>query len=163
MAIEIERRFIARATPELLRDARRTPLRQGYLTVRDAVTVRIRQEGTMWVLAVKAAAGVMSRHEIEVEVSEPDGRGLYKAAVGGTVEKTRHHVDRWEIDVYEGRYAGLVVAEVELVSESEELPAPPPGLTLLREVTTESGMSARGLAALDEAGARALVERLTRG
>ena len=162
MAIEIERRFIVRVTdPALLRDATRTRLRQGYLTVRDPTTVRIRQEGDAWVLAVKAVASGIARHEIEVEVPAEDGLVLLGLSIGGTVEKVRHTVGRWEIDVYEGRFAGLTLAEVELEAEDEALPEPPEGLELVREITRETGLSSRGLAALDEARARQLVERLT--
>lgn len=162
MALEIERRFLVRADDALLRGATRTQLRQGYLTARDSTTVRIRQEGEVWVLAVKAEATGIARHEIEVEVPESDGRTLLGLAIGGTVEKTRHTVGRWEIDVFAGRYAGLVLAEVELEGEDEPLPDPPAGLVLVREITRETGLSSRGLAALDDASAHALVERLRR-
>lgn len=161
MPIEIERRFVVRADARLLRDAERIQLRQGYLTLRDPTTVRIRQEGDAWVLAIKADAGGIARHEIEVQVSDADGRELLALAAGGSVEKVRHVVGRWEIDVYEGRFAGLVMAEVELVSEDEPLPPVPDGLELVREITTEIGLSSRGLAALDETRAAALVARLT--
>ena len=158
--IEIERRFLARVDDALLHDADRTLQRQGYLTVRDPTTLRIRQEGDAWVLAIKAEAGGIRRHEIELPVSEIQGRTLLSLAAGGTVEKVRHTVGRWEIDVYCGRFEGLVLAEVELDSEDEPLPDPPPGLELLREITRQTGLSARGLAALDDAAARALVARL---
>ena len=161
MAIEIERRFLVRVDDALLRTAAVTPLRQGYLTVRDTTTVRIRQEGDAWVLAIKAEAGGIVRHEIELPVPPEDGRTLLGLAAGGTVEKTRHVVGRWEIDVYEGRYQGLVMAEVELDAEDESLPEVPAGLELVREITYETGLSSRGLAALDDASARALVARLT--
>ena len=160
MAIEIERRFIVRADPELLSRSVPMPLRQGYLTVRDATTLRIRQEGDRWVLAVKAIATGIARHEIEVEVPAADGQTLLGLAIGGTVEKLRHTIGRWEIDVYQGRYEGLVLAEVELDAEDEPLPEPPAGLELVHEITRERGLSARGLAALDEDRARALVERM---
>lgn len=161
MPLEIERRFIARADPRLLRAAERLELRQGYLTVRDPTTVRIRQEGDSWVLAVKADAGGIARHEIEVEVPPDDGRALLGLAIGGTVEKVRHTVDRWEIDVYEGRFAGLVLAEIELDAADEALPTVPRGLELLREITTDAGLSSRGLAALNADEAATLVARLT--
>ena len=161
MPIEIERRFVARADARLLRDAERIQLRQGYLTLRDPTTVRIRQEGDAWVLAIKADAGGIARHEIEVQLSDADGRELLALAAGGSVEKVRHVVGRWEIDVYEGRFAGLVMAEVELDSEDEPLPPVPDGLELVREITAEIGLSSRGLAALDAARAAALVARLT--
>ena len=162
MSLEIERRFVARADAALLGAAARTEQRQGYLTRRDPATVRIRQEGDDWVLAVKVYAGPRSRHEIEVVVREEDGRTLLEHAIGGTVEKTRHTLGRWEIDVYHGRYAGLVIAEAELERVDEPLPEPPAGLELLREITDETGLSARGLAILDDVAARALVHRLTR-
>lgn len=158
--IEIERRFLVRVDDALLREALKTPQRQGYLTVRDPTTLRIRQEGDAWVLAIKAEAGGIRRHEIELPVSELQGRTLLALATGGTVEKTRHTVGRWEIDVYEGRFEGLVLAEVELESEDEPLPDPPPGLELVREITRQTGLSSRGLAALDEERARSLVARL---
>ena len=161
MPLEIERRFLVRVEDELLRTAAQMRMRQGYLTVHDPTTVRIRQEGEAWVLAVKAEATGIARHEIEVEIPEADGRTLLGLAIGGTVEKTRHTVDRWEIDVYEGRYAGLVLAEVELDAEDEPMPEPPAGLVLVREITRETGLSSRGLASLDESRARQLVERLT--
>lgn len=161
MPIEIERRFVARADARLLRDAERIQLRQGYLTLRDPTTVRIRQEGDAWVLAIKADAGGIARHEIEVQVSDADGRELLALAAGGSVEKVRHVVGRWEIDVYEGRFAGLVMAEVELDSEDELLPPVPDGLELVREITAEIGLSSRGLASLDATRAAALVARLT--
>ena len=160
MAIEIERRFVVRADARLLRDAELTMLRQGYLTVRDATTVRIRQEGPLWVLAIKAEASRFSRHEIEVEVPEEDGRALLRLAVGGTVEKTRYTIGRWEVDVFRGRFSGLTLAEAELHSETEELPELPPGLELIHEITSTRELSNRGLAAMSEEAARELVERL---
>ena len=81
--LEIERRFLARADETLLARAVPMKLRQGYLTVRDLTTVRIRQEGEAWVLAVKADATGFTRHEIEVAVPEDDGRALLALAAGG--------------------------------------------------------------------------------
>jgi CYTH domain-containing protein len=160
MPLEIERRFIARVDDALLARAQPMKQRQAYLTVRDLTTVRIRQEGETWVLAVKADATALARHEIQVEVPEEDGRALFDLARGGSVEKTRHTIGRWEIDVYEGWFEGLVIAEAELHAEDETLPEVPAGLTLVREITAERGLSSRGLAGLGEAEARALVARL---
>jgi len=160
MPLEIERRFLAKASADLLRSARPIRMRQAYITVRDLTTVRIREEGDSWVLAIKADASGFSRHEIEVEVPEADGRALFDLAAGGSVEKTRFESGRWEIDVYTGRYAGLTIAEVELEAEDEPLPELPDGLELLRELTGDTGLSARWLAALDEERARALMARL---
>jgi CYTH domain-containing protein len=160
VSLEIERRFVARVAQEVLDSAPHREQRQGYLTRRDPATVRIRQEGETWVLAVKVDAGPRARHEIEVDVPADEGRILLAAALGGTVEKTRFDVGRWEVDLYRGRYEGLIIAEVELESPDEPLPDAPPGLELLREITDETGLSSRGLALLDDAGARAIIARL---
>lgn len=46
----------------------------------------------------------------------------------GVVEKDRFRVPFagkiWEVDVFRGRHAGLVLAEVELLSENEEVELP---------------------------------------
>lgn len=160
MPLEIERRFIARASPELLAAATAMELRQGYLTRFDPVTVRIRQEGDAWVLAIKADVSGITRHEIEIDVQEAKGRALLELAEGGTVEKTRYTIGRWEIDVYRGRFEGLVLAEAELESEDEPLPAAPDGLDLLREITADAGLTNRGLARMGDEAARELVRRL---
>ena len=160
MALEIERRFIARVDQALLARAERMEMRQGYLTVHDATTVRIRQEGDAWILAVKVDAEGIARHEIEIELPEDDGRTLLALAAGGKVRKTRYTLGRWEIDVFGGRFEGLTLAEVELESESEPLPDAPAGLELIREITSEPGLSSRGLAALSRPKARKLVEKL---
>jgi adenylate cyclase len=58
------------------------------------------------------------------------------ASRGRLIEKTRHIIKAgdfvWEIDVFAGALSGLVIAEVEMDSESDE-PALPPWLG--REVT----------------------------
>lgn len=160
MPLEIERRFVVRVAQSLLAATPATEMRQGYLTLRDPVTVRIRQQGDAWVLAVKAAADGIARHEIEVDVGEERGRALLELAVGGRLEKTRHRAGRWEIDVFRGRFSGLFLAEVELTAEDEPLPTPPVGLDLVREITSERALSSRGLARMDDGEARALVARL---
>lgn len=89
----------------------------------------------------------MSRHEFEYEVPIADAEELLKLAHGNTISKTRYEVARnnhvWEIDVYEGRFEGLVVAEVELKSEDEkpELPS-----WLGRELTGDRRFSNQALA-----------------
>ena len=53
---------------------------------------------------------------------------LHAASVGTPVDKTRYHVSHqghvWEIDVFEGANAGLVIAELELAAEDEAFATP---------------------------------------
>ncbi len=54
--------------------------------------------------------------------------GVSDVVMGVVLDKTRFNVEHqgytWEVDVYEGVYNGLVVAEVELQSETERPPIP---------------------------------------
>lgn len=129
MAIEIERKFL------VLNDSWRaaadagTRLRQGYLsrvTGADAVrsSVRVRTDGQLAYLNIKSATLGIRRQEYEYPVPLADAEAmLADLCVGAVVEKTRYHVTVgahvWEIDVFAGDNAGLVVAEIELGDEAE--------------------------------------------
>ncbi len=161
---EIERQFLCRrVAADVLEGAdRRLEIVQGYLT-REDPAVRIRRigegDGARWVLTVKGGSGLV-REETEHELDPDDGRRLLDAAGPRTVEKTRHVTGRWEIDVYGGRYAGLLVAEVELEGVGERTPAAPEGLELAVEVTGKRRYTNQALAWRDEEGARTLLDEL---
>ena len=53
--------------------------------------------------------------------------------------------DRWEIDAFTGRLAGLYLAEIELTSEVRAV-RPPAFLAVAREVTSEPEYKNRSLA-----------------
>lgn len=161
---EIERQFLCRRVdPAVLERAdRRVDLVQGYLTRGDpAVRVRRLREGNTerWVLTVKGGSGLV-REEAEFELDPGDGERLLDAAGAHTVEKTRHVVGRWEIDVYGGRYEGLVVAEVELEREGEPTPPTPEGLEAEVEVTGKGRYTNQALAWRDSDAAGTLLEEV---
>lgn len=134
MAIEIERKFL------VINDAWRTAadagirLRQGYLsrvTGADAVrsSVRVRTDGARAFLNIKSATLGIRRQEYEYPIPLADAEALLAdLCVGAVVEKTRYHVAMgahvWEIDVFAGDNAGLVVAEIELGDEAEPFQRP---------------------------------------
>ena len=130
--LEIERRFLARVTGDLPPGQR---VRQGYLTLTEP-SVRIRDRAGSWVLAVKSGRGLVRR---EVEVAVPPAEGAVQLDMAGElrVDKIRHDAGRWEIDVFQGKLDGLVLAEVELESETETTPDAPSSVVLLRDVTSE--------------------------
>ncbi len=129
MAIEIERKFL------VLNDSWRAvadagaPYRQGYLsrvTGTEAVrsSVRVRTDGERAFLNIKSATLGIRRQEFEYEIPLADAQTiLADLCVGSMVEKTRYHVSVgahvWEIDVFAGANAGLIVAEIELGHEDE--------------------------------------------
>lgn len=135
MGIEIERKFL------VLDDSWRsaadagTPLRQAYLsrvTGADAVrsSIRVRTDGECAYLNIKSATMGVRRQEYEYPIPPADAEAmLADLCVGAVVEKIRYHVTVgahvWEIDVFTGANAGLVVAEIELDDETDAFEHPP--------------------------------------
>lgn len=129
-ALEIERKFLVRALPDLSGVAQ-SALRQGYVTApEDSVEVRLRQSDDDFVLAVKSGEGVV-RTERETAISAGQFDALWPATQGRRIEKTRWTgpLDGglfYELDVYAGALAKLVTVEVEFASEQQATAFVPP-------------------------------------
>ena len=122
MAKEIERKYL------VLNDGWRTGhpgyvCRQGYLHAGDRGTVRVRVMDDHAYLTVKGKAVGITRDEFEYEIPRVDAETMLTLCEGIIIEKTRYlvpHAGRtWEVDVFDGANAGLVIAELEL-SDAEE-------------------------------------------
>jgi adenylate cyclase len=125
---EIERKFLVDDLPEEVRARPATHIRQGYLFVEPA-EVRIRSsDDTRHELTVKSVGG-LSRAEVNLPLTPEQFEELWPL-VQRSIEKdrTRYEVDGGtaEVDVYRGRLAGLVVAELEFPSEAEAAAFVPP-------------------------------------
>lgn len=138
MAKEIERKFLV--TGDAWRGgATGTRYRQGYLSLEPERTVRVRIEGTRARLTVKGRSRGATRDEFEYDIPPADAEQMLDRLCGKPlIEKTRYKIPyrgrTWEIDVFEGDNAGLIVAEVELESEEEKIDLPP---WVSREVTDD--------------------------
>ena len=129
MAKEIERKFLVASDAWRAAATGSKRIVQGYLSDGHGVTVRIRIfDDARAVLTIKAGGTVLSRDEYEYDVPLADGRELVAHAEGRVIEKRRHAVPYagrdWEVDVFEGRHAGLVLAEIEMESEDAEVELP---------------------------------------
>jgi CYTH domain-containing protein len=130
MAKEIERKFLIRNDGWLHEAAASSKFLQAYIASGDDRSIRVRIiDGETAKLTVKIGREMLSRDEFEYEIPVADARELAELAIGIVLDKVRHRVEHkgytWEIDVYSGAYAGLVVAEVEIENEKAqpELPA----------------------------------------
>ena len=130
MAIEIERKFLLR--DESWRDAADagTRFRQGYIVGAERASVRVRIEGDRANLNIKSATLGIHRQEYEYPIPLQEAEELLDTLCEQPqISKTRYLVPygnhTWEIDVFDGDNAGLVVAEVELESEDEPFERPP--------------------------------------
>ena len=117
-----------------------TEMTQGYISSGDNAVVRVRQAGNKAWLTLKGRNEGPVRSEFEYEIPPADARQMIDEFCGGRViAKTRYLREYqgyvWEIDVFTGQNAGLIVAEVELSSPRESPPLPP---WVGAEVTSDS-------------------------
>lgn len=139
MGVEIERKFLVEGDVwRTLGEA--TLLRQGYLSLDPARTVRVRIDGERAFLTIKGKSVGASRGEWEYPIPVSEAAELLdKLCQQPLVEKFRHRIasgqHTWEVDEFLGANAGLVVAEIELASEDEAFEKPD---WLGREVTGDA-------------------------
>jgi adenylate cyclase len=121
MPSEIERKFLL--ADESWRDG--SPgvrIAQGYLSQDPDRTVRVRIAGENAWLTIKGRSEGITRAEFEYEIPLDEAKALLELCLPSVIDKTRHRIQfgghEWEIDVFHGENAGLVVAEVELADES---------------------------------------------
>lgn len=118
MAVEIERKFRVARMPDLS-GARAVPIRQGYLTLpTDSVDLRLRAKGDKRLLTLKRGGAGLAREERETLIDAQAFDTLWPATEGRRIEKTRWTGTlpcgtTFELDVFEGRHAPLVLVEVE--------------------------------------------------
>lgn len=129
MATEIERKFLLRNDEWRREVVRYEIMRQGYLANDARCSVRVRIAGEEATLNIKSATLGIARSEFEYPLPLADAREmLILFCADRSLDKVRYYVPRgrhvWEIDVFEGRNRGLVVAEIELSDEDEPFDLP---------------------------------------
>jgi len=129
MHTEIERKFLV--SGEFLTDATEaTEIVQGYLSRAPERTVRVRIRGDKGYITIKGKTSDsgMTRYEWEKEIPAREARELLMLCEPFTVIKTRYLVPfsghTFEVDVFDGDNAGLVLAEIELDSTDEVFEKP---------------------------------------
>lgn len=137
MAIEIERKFLLSGDGWQNAVVRSIFMRQNYLS--RLPTVRVRIAGDQAFLTIKSRVRNRSRSEYEYPIPLQDAEEMLNTLCAGyEVCKTRYIVlfagKTWEIDVFEGLNAGLVMAEIELADPAEHFEMPP---WIGREVTAD--------------------------
>jgi adenylate cyclase len=128
MAHEIERKF--RVAPGFRPDGEGVRLEQGYLSSVPERTVRVRIEGTAAKITIKGVTTGVTRLEYEYAIPFDDAAAMLRDLCEKPhIAKRRHAIayagKTWEVDVFEGDNAGLVIAEIELTSEAEPFARPP--------------------------------------
>jgi adenylate cyclase len=99
----------------------------------------LRTKGDKAFLTIKSGTTTLSRDEFEYEIPVEDALAMMHSMELKTLTKTRYEIElnqhKWEVDVFEGKLEGLIIAEIELRSEDEYFDKP---TWLGEEVTFDS-------------------------
>ena len=126
--LEIERKYLLETMDwkdEFIQSV--THIKQAYLFEDEDKSVRIRIRSDKAYMTIKMGKGV-TRNEFEYLIPVSDAEEMIEKAALLCLEKDRYVVQylesTWEIDVFKGKYEGLVLAEIELNNENEEFQLP---------------------------------------
>ena len=128
--IEIERKFLVLSNVFKSEAFEQNRIVQGYLSSNPERTVRVRVKGDKGFLTVKGKGNEsgMSRLEWEKEITINEAKQLLSICEKGVIDKIRYEIKIgshvYEVDVFSGENEGLIIAEIELTSESESFEKP---------------------------------------
>ena len=126
--MEIERKFIPKNLPENLNQYSFHRIEQAYLNT--APVLRIRKQDNTYILTYKGG-GMMAREEYNLALNKKSYDHLLEKADGNVLTKTRFLIPigdglTAELDIFEGRFAGLILVEVEFDSVEQAESFTPP-------------------------------------
>ena len=129
MAVEIERKFRVRSAEWQRLATGRARIRQAYMPSEAGLSLRVRvKNGDYATLTIKSRESQLRRLEFEYPIPTADAEALMTLRRGSVIEKERHTIPwqglMWEVDVFCGDNAGLVIAEIELRHEHQQFALP---------------------------------------
>ena len=127
---EIERKYlIERKDLSFLQLIEGEKIKQAYIQNENSRTVRVRTKGEKACLTVKIGNESLSRDEFEYQIPVQDALSMMEILQLKVLSKTRYEINfenhLWEVDVFEGKLDGLIIAEIELKAEDESFITPP--------------------------------------
>tara|TARA_B100000945_G_C20081987_1_gene457264 strand:+ start:42 stop:542 length:501 start_codon:yes stop_codon:yes gene_type:complete len=129
MGIEIERRFLVRNEDWRSKVISSENFSQAYLNSNaDKWTTRIRLiNNNQAFITLKSSINGLINHEFEYPIPTKDAIELLKLSKY-KISKTRYHLKvnkkNWVVDSFNGSNSSLIIAEIELNSESEQIQIP---------------------------------------
>lgn len=139
MATEIEYKFLvgAESVPfySVLEPFRTEHVLQAYLTTDPKLMVRVRlsdfsgdkNQQEAWI-TVKGPTVGMARQEFEYQIPMDEAMAMFQLCGNRVIEKSRYHIKHGdhviELDIFDGKLAGLVMAEIEVKDENENVDFP---------------------------------------
>ena len=137
--MEIERKFIVKNLPTIIKEYSSCKIEQAYLCTDP--DMRIRKKNNEYYLTYKNKGNSMlSREEVEIPLPEVMYKCLKQKTIGNIIKKERYKFPYetflLEIDIFEEPYKPLILAEVEFPSEELAKAFVPP-LWFGKEVTED--------------------------
>ena len=124
MPFEIERKFLV-YSDEYKQNSQSTKIKQVYLSIDKAMSIRIRIEGVNATLAIKSKVSERTNREYEYSIPMDEARSMIRIYDCPCIIKTRYITNYkgylLEIDEFHEENNGLVVAEVELKYEDDAI------------------------------------------
>ena len=126
--MEIERKFLIEKIPFSLDGYKKRLIEQAYLCTEPVV--RVRRDNDDYYLTYKSK-GLIVREEYNLPLTKESYGHLLAKADGIIITKTRYEIPQEnglviELDIFDGRYKGLMLAEVEFESEDQAASYNPP-------------------------------------
>ncbi len=129
MAVETERKFLVRGEFRHLA-IKKIRITQTYLSIDPDKTIRVRIAGRKAFITIKSrpVGRSITRSEWEIQIPVAYAGEIMKICLPGKIDKTRYLIPAgkhmFEVDVFHDKNEGLVIAEIELASESEQFIKP---------------------------------------
>tara|TARA_B100001057_G_C22489473_1_gene809670 strand:- start:117 stop:584 length:468 start_codon:yes stop_codon:yes gene_type:complete len=123
--IEIERKFLVRSKRYKKNSLSKHYVKQGYLNTDPSRCVRVRIIDEKAFITIKGISSTdgLSRFEWEKEICKKEADDIIKLCSADTIEKIRHVFEfegnKFEIDEFQNKNNGLVIAEIELKSKNQ--------------------------------------------
>jgi len=129
MAQEIERKFLVVNDKWREHVSSSDYFCQGYLSNTAKCSIRVRVSDEKGYLNLKSATLDIQRSEYEYEIPRHEAEEMLdNFCEDSLIKKTRYYVrhdkHQWEVDVFDGANAGLIVAEIELGNIDESFTKP---------------------------------------
>lgn len=126
--MEIERKYLINKMPDHLMGYECKQIEQGYLCTNPVV--RIRRANDDYILTYKGS-GLLVREEYNLPLTEEAYLHLKDKVDGILIEKKRYLIPyinqlTIELDIFEGKLTGLILAEVEFETEEDANSFTPP-------------------------------------
>ncbi len=124
---EIERKFLVRDV-SVLKECKFDQIQQSYLFNESSKSLRIRIKNDAAFLTIKGNQIGITRYEFEYKIPKEEAFEIIERFDLKVLSKKRYYFNygnlTWEIDVFEGKLNGLIVAEIEIPTANYQFEVP---------------------------------------